>query len=204
MKTISIIAVVAGEATNSDPRFVPLKLTFPDFNYDRESLEKIIQRTDSESVGYDYGYPIIHQFDNEHTKLLRDAIDWDKAEHLTFEIPEDFSFWEWESVFGKKRVRELEPKIAESESNAERYVKKCEDIDWISWTEEELVVSPVFMFNYALKVCKGRLPDHLDNAMNMESFKNPDSKYVKRYFGTKRYRIRSGKSLLNKKEEVPA
>jgi hypothetical protein len=202
MKTISIIAVVDGENTNSDPRFVPLKLTFPDFDYDRESLEKIIQRVDSESVGYDYGYPIIHNFEDEHAKLLRDSMDWDKAEHLTFEIAEDFSFWEWEQIFGKKRVRALEPNIAESESNAERYVKKCENIDWINWTEEELLVSPVFMFNYALKVCKGRLPDHLDNAMNMESFKNPDSKYVKRYFKTKRYRTRSGKSLLLQKEAV--
>lgn len=204
MKTISIIAVVEGNTTQSDPRFVPLKLTFPDFDYERESLEKIIQMVDSKSVGYDYGYPIIHKFEDKYPKLLRDSMDWDKAEHLIYKIPNNFSFWEWERIFGRKRVRELEPKFAESESNAERYVKKCENIDWISWTDEELLVSPVFMFNYACKVCKGRLPDHLDNAMNMESFKNPDSKYVKRYFGTKRYRIRSGKSLLNKKEEVPA
>jgi hypothetical protein len=202
MKTISIIAVVAGFSRHSDPRFVPLKLTFPEFDYDRESLEKIIQRVDSKSVGYDYGYPIIHNFEDDHAKLLRDSMDWDKAEHLTFKIAEDFCFWEWETVFGKKRVRELEPKIAEFEGNAERYVKKCENIDWINWTEEELVVSPVFMFNYALKVCKGRLPDHLDSAMNMESFKNPDSKYVKRYFKTKRYRTRSGKSLLLQKKAV--
>jgi hypothetical protein len=199
MKTIEIIAVVKGETHQSDPKFVPLKLTFPDFDFDRESLEKIIQRVDSKAVEYDYGYPIIHKFEDEHTRMLRDSMDWSKAEDVKYELEEDFSFWEWETTFGKRRVRELEPKIAESESDAERYVKKCENIDWISWTEEELVLSPVFMFNYALKVCKGRLPDHLDSAMNMESFKNPDSKYVKRYFKTKRYRVRSGKSLLLQK-----
>lgn len=199
MKTIEIIAVISGETTQSDPKFVPVRLAFPDFDYEVENLEKIIQKAGSESVGYDYGYPIIHRFEDEHSKMLRDSMDWSKAEEVRYEIPEDWSFWEWETTFGKRRVRDLEPKIAESESNAERYVKKCENIDWISWTEEELVLSPVFMFNYALKVCKGRLPDHLDNAMNMESFKNPDSKYVKRYFKTKRYRIRSGKSLLLQK-----
>jgi hypothetical protein len=199
MKTIRIIAVVSGENTQSDPRFVPLKLTFPDFDYNAETLEKIIQRTDSKSVGYNYGYPIIQRFEDEHSKMLRDSMDWDKAEDLKFEIEDDFSLWEWEHLFANRRVRDLEPKIAEDEGTAERYVKKCRNINWIEWTEEELVVSPVFMFNYALKVCKGRLPDHLDSAMNMESFKNPDSKYVKRYFKTKRYRIRSGKSLLLQK-----
>jgi hypothetical protein len=206
MKTINIIAVVKGEThadaargLSRDPKFVPLKLTFPDFEYDMESLEKIIQRIDSEAVAYDYGYPIIHRFEDEHSKMLRDSMDWSKATDLKYKIEEDFAIWEWETVFAQRRVRELEPKIAEFEDNAEKYVKKCRNIDWINWTEEELLVSPVFMFNYALKVCKGRLPDHLDSAMNMESFKNPDSKHVKRYFKTKRYRTRSGKSLLLQK-----
>ena len=199
---MKIVAVVKGDTDHSDPKFVPLNLSFPDFEYDVESLEKIISRTNSRSVGYDHGFPIIHKFEDEHSKMLRDSMDWSKAEEIKYEIEDDFSFWEWEFVFGCKRVRELEthPHFLGDESDAERYVKKCRNIDWISWTDEELVANPVFMFNYALKVCKGRLPDHLDSAMNMASFKNPDSKYVKRYFKTKRYRVRSGKSLLLNRE----
>lgn len=197
MKKLNIIAVLDGN--EGDPKFVPLKLAFPEFDYDVDSLQKIIHKTDSEAVEYQYKYPIIHRFEDEHSKMLRDSMDWDAATDIQFKIEEDFSLWEWEHIFYFKRVRDLEPFFAKDESVAERYIKKCKNINWVNWTDEELVVSPVFMFNYALKVCKGRLPDHLDNAMNMESFKNPDSKYVKRYFKTKRYRTRSGKSLLLQK-----
>lgn len=203
MKNLNIVAVIEGDGGySSDPKFVPLKLTFPDFDYDSESLERIIRRTDGQAVGWSSGYPIIHKFEDNVSKMIRDSLDWSNAAEIKYEFEDTPSLWEWESTFKKARVRELEPFFAQNEHQAETYVKKCANINWIEWTEEELVVSPVYMFNYALKVCKGRLPDHLDNAMNMESFKNPDSKYVKRYFKTKRYRVRSGKSLLLQKEAV--
>lgn len=201
MKTINIIAVLRGDW--SDPKFVPLKLTFPDFDYDGHSLEKIIRDIDWGKVDYKTGYPIIYKFEDEHSKMLRDYLDWSSAKDLQYIVSKSVKYGlenAWTSTFGKRRVREFEPKFAECESTAEIYIKKCVNPDWISWTEEELVISPVFMFNYALQVCKGRLPDHLDNAMLLASYKTPDSTYVKRYFKTKRYRIRSGKSLLNKAE----
>ena len=204
MKTINIIAVVrAGE-----PMFVPLKLTFPDFDYHEHSyyIENIIRDVDWGKVNYKTDIPIIHRFEDEHSRMLRDSMDWSKAADLKWPRDEDLDAYlvrarpeylldAWSSTFGKRRVREFEPKFAECEGAARAYIKRCVNLDLISWTEEELVISPVFMFNYALKVCKGRLPDHLDNAMLLASYKTPDSEYVKRYFKTKRYRIRSGKSL---------
>ena len=225
MKTINIIAVVRF----GEPMFVPLKLTFPDFDYNcSDYLEKIIRDIDWGKVNYKTDIPIIHKFEDEHSRMLRDSMDWSKAadlkwpgnsvscnyllrDHIGGVLFDDLDAYlvtaraeyvldAWSSTFGKRRVREFEPKFAECEGAAASYIKRCVNLDWISWTEEELVISPVFMWNYALKVCKGRLPDHLDNAMLLASYKTPDSEYVKRYFKTKRYRIRSGKSLLNEAE----
>ena len=210
MKTINIIAVVRF----GQPMFVPLKLTFPDFDYNcSDYLEKIIRDIDWGKVNYKTDIPIIYEFEDEHSRMLRDSMDWSKAADLKWprHLAADLDAYlvstrpkylldTWSSTFGKRRVREFEPKFAECEGAAASYIKRCVNPDWISWTEEELVISPVFMWNYALKVCKGRLPDHLDNAMLLASYKTPDSKYVKRYFKTKRYRIRSGKSLLNEAE----
>jgi len=223
MKTINIIAVVTGGrgfGRFGQPMFVPLKLTFPDFDYDPYLLEKIIRDIDWGKVNYKTDIPIIYEFEDEHSRMLRDSMDWSKAADLKWPGEDncqsgvlfddldaylvtaraEYVLDAWSSTFGKRRVREFEPKFAECEGAAASYIKRCVNLDWISWTEEELVISPVFMWNYALKVCKGRLPDHLDNAMLLASYKTPDSEYVKRYFKTKRYRTRSGKSLLNEAE----
>jgi hypothetical protein len=206
MIDIEVIAVTQESRYNnagSDPNLVALKLHVPEFPYSSEYLEKIIREIDGEIVNWDSGFPVFHKWDSEFSKSIYNLMDWDKAPVLKYET-EGRSLYEWERLFNCFRVKDFEEGFAEEERTAETYVKKCRNINWLEWTDEELIRSPVYMFNYALKVCKGRLPDHLDNAMNMVSFRDPDSKYVKRYFGTKRYRIRSGKSLLNKKEEVPA
>ena len=86
MKKLNIVAVIEGENYGSDPRFVPLKLTFPEFNYDSEALERIIRRTDDEAVGWSSGYPIIHKFEDDISKMIRDSLDWDTAAEITYEF----------------------------------------------------------------------------------------------------------------------
>lgn len=206
MIDLEVIAVTQEGRYNDecfDPSFVALKLHIPEFSYSAEDLEKIIREIDGQIVNWDSGFPVFYKWESQFSKSIYNLMDWDNAPVLKYE-PDEMSLYKWERLFRCFRVKDFEEGFAEEERTAETYVKKCRNINWLEWTEEELVRSPVYLFTYACKVCKGRLPDHLDSAMNMWSFKDPESKYVKRYFRTKRYRIRNGKSLLNQKEEVPA
>lgn len=203
MIDLKVVAIVQQDhyyEPSCDPKFLPLKLNLPEFDYNSENLEKVIRHVDGSVVKWDSGFPIIYKFEDDHSKAIYNMMDWDNAPMVKFN--EEPSLWTWERLFNHFRVKDFEKFFAAEEKDAEIYVKKCRNINWIEWTDDELIASPVYMFNYAMKVCKGRLPDHLDNAMNMVSFKNPDSKYVKKYFKTKRYRVRSGKSLLKQKEAV--
>lgn len=196
MIDIKVIAIVQSDYFNDqrDPKFLPLKLNVPEFKYKAEHLERIIRHIDGQLVQWDCGFPVIYEFEDYHSKAIYQMMDWDNAPFVEFD--EDPTLYTWENIYEFGRVKDFESHFAGEEEIAEIYVKRCRDINWIEWTEQELIRSPVYMFNYAMKVCKGRLPDNLDNAMHMLSFKDPDSKYVKRYCKTKRYRIKSGKSLL--------
>jgi hypothetical protein len=59
--------------------------------------------------------------------------------------------------------------------------------DWESWSEDELKLSPCWMYLYAKDYLKGRLPDVLHNHMVVFGITLPNDYYVKRYFKAKRY-----------------
>jgi hypothetical protein len=102
----------------------------------------------------------------------------------------------WTQVADRtKRCRALEPHICGDKDKAERYAKELLRSEWKGWTLDELRRNPCWAFYYAKDVCKGRLPEALDNMMTMLSFQEPDNPWVKRYFGTKRYRKRNRKAL---------
>lgn len=198
MKTNNVVAIIE---SHGDPLFVPIKLTIPECDC-HGTTQALIRELNGGLVNWRKEFPVIFNFNDPISKKIYDLIDWDSATELAFDVSKyttiSQAYRHWKYTFKFHRVRELEPFFAQDEDYAERYVKNCIKIEWAKWTDDELLVSPVYMFYYAMKVCKGKLPEHLDNAMNMISFHNPDSSYVKRYFGTKRYRIRSGKSILPK------
>jgi hypothetical protein len=196
----NVIAVI--EMHQGDPKFVPMRITIPSCNYAYDMVQKVIREISPDLVHWQRDFSLIRNFVDPISKSICDSVDWNSAHEVTFDVSKyaeiHNAYRLWKNTFANYRVPELEPVFAQDEVYAEKYVKHCRDIEWTKWTDDEIIQSPVYMFYYAMKVCKGRLPEHLDNAMNMVSFKHPESQYVKRYFGTKRYRIRNGKSLLPK------
>ncbi len=59
--------------------------------------------------------------------------------------------------------------------------------DWHDWTEDQLKVSPCWMYLYAKDYMKGRLPEILHNHMLTFGITLKDNYYVKKYFKAKRY-----------------
>lgn len=55
------------------------------------------------------------------------------------------------------------------------------------WTEEQLRLSPCWMYLYAKEELKGRLPDSLHNAMMLFGLRYKEDYYVKKYLGAKKY-----------------
>lgn len=203
MKSFELVAVIQSFDNNhpDEAKFIPLKVTVPDCVYGHGMLPKLIRHISGDAVSWQNDFVVVKDFSSPVAQKIYEAVNWSEAKEATYDVDKAYEsnslWWDWRHFFENRRVRDFEPHFAKDEITAEKYVKRC-SLDWKEWTDEELIHSPVYMFYYAMKVCKGRLPEHLDNAMNMVSFKNPDSKYVKRYFGTKRYRIRNGKSALPK------
>jgi hypothetical protein len=139
--------------------------------------------------------------------ILKTEVDWEAAEVLEYDwaakdqwgnIEHDpWVLWTGSTVDKSKRARELEPFIANNRQQSEIYAKGLGKDEWQSWTSEDLSRNSCWLFYYARKVCKGRLPEELDNMMTMLSFQDPEDQWVKRYFSTKRYRVRNRKALAN-------
>lgn len=205
MKSFELVAVIKS-FDNSRPDeadFIPLRVTVPECEYTHGMLPKLIRHIAGDAVRWQNDFVVVKDFSSPIAQNIYESANWNEAKEVNYNVENSYErnnlWWDWRHFFEDKRVRDFEPYFAKEESTAEKYVKRCgHNINWVTWTDDELIHSPVYMFYYAMKVCKGRLPEHLDNAMNMVSFKNPDSHFVKRYFGTKRYRIRNGKSALPK------
>lgn len=204
-----LVAAMDSYHDANSPKIVPLNIVVPTCNYTQEIISDVVSTLLREKDVYCSNALVYHDLaETSFEKKVFDLVDWDNVETLSFEpVLKELEGATyriknlWETLFCREKVLELEPFFAADENMAEYYAKRVRT-EWIDWKDEELIQSPVWLFFYAQKVCKGRLPDHLDNAMNMMSFRLPDSRYVKRYFRTKRYRIKCGKSLLNKKEEL--
>lgn len=175
----------------------PYRLIVPEVNQiAKEHLESMILELTDHWGG-------VHVYFDTKNGTIEDKIhkmmDWDQAQIIKYDLEDPhfdpISYW---VAFGRQRTKEIEHLIALSDKDAIAYAKSLRPEDWLQFSDEELLRSPVFLFHYAKDVCKGRLPDHLDNAMNMMSFNMPENPFIKRYFGTKRYRIKNGKSLRSK------
>lgn len=139
-------------------------------------------------------------------RVLDTSIDWGVIPSLEYNWEEKDSWgeiahdpWKLWSDLGeiKKRAVDLEPFIVKDRRKSERYAKFLGKDQWEGFEPDDLVQNPCWMFYYAKNVCRGRLPDVLDNAMTMLSFQDADNPWIKRYFGTKRYRVRNRKALAS-------
>lgn len=59
--------------------------------------------------------------------------------------------------------------------------------DWKDWTEDQLKISPCWMYLYAKQYIKGRLPSVLHNHMLAFGMTLKENYYVKKYFKAKKY-----------------
>lgn len=99
-------------------------------------------------------------------------------------------------MFG--RFKECEPYMAGVEYMAEKYGELMREKNlWGEWTEEEVMRSPVWLFQYAKDYMKGSLTETLHQAMQMFSFNNPNNPLIKRYFTVKRYKYRKRRKPKN-------
>ena len=137
-------------------------------------------------------------------RMIAEDFDWSATEVLKYDFEEKNSYGHnrhdpwiiWNDVADNTiRAKGLEPFIIGDTIRSERYAKKLKKDQWAGFTEEELIQSPCWMFYYAKNVCGGRLSEVLDNAMTMLSFENSENPWIKRYFGTKKYRRRNKKAL---------
>jgi hypothetical protein len=142
---------------------------------------------------------------NQIKSVLRQGVDWESCRVLEYDFDEPdgyggfehepFSIWNdvQEVIKGREHQPSLVPFLNDKD-RVESYAKYLSKEAWASWSMADLMKQPCWMFYYAKNVCRGRLPDVLDNCMNFQDSENP---WVKRYFSTKRYRSRNRKALAS-------
>ncbi len=205
---MKIIASIGGLFAEYDSfSLVPYRLVFPDFLPHNHAAAKMMAEDLVEDGFCDNVWVWEDGNPWPGSSLVWQAlkgIDWADVPELKYDLETKDSWgdrrwepWEmWTQVADRtKRCRALEPHICGHRDKAERYAKDLLRSEWKGWTLDELRRNPCWAFYYAKDVCKGRLPEALDNMMTMLSFQEPDNPWVKRYFGTKRYRKRNRKAL---------
>ena len=73
--------------------------------------------------------------------------------------------------------------------NFSDYIKDCCGGTAPEEIEDEIMTSTAYMFNYAKKCLKGRLPDRMHAKMVMLSFSDQADHWVKKYCSTKKFMI---------------
>lgn len=95
-----------------------------------------------------------------------------------------------------KRMRRFENIISEDEEFSERYIKNIR-VDWADWTIEEVMRSPVWMYEY----CSANgFDEQIYSAMMCLSFSS-DSLYVKKFMNTKRFVPRNVRKNISSKKD---
>jgi len=92
-------------------------------------------------------------------------------------------------ILGEKVIAELETLHGEVEWSLKYYTHVIGG-RWQGWTEDQLKISPCWMYLYAKEHIKGRLPDVLHNHMLAFGMTLKDNYYVQKYFKAKKYQKR--------------
>ena len=209
---MKVIALVSGLNDSERASFVPYRLVVPDFLPHTEVTAKMMVDDIIDLAWCDQAFVWDENKPWEGSETVWacfKGIEWEQAQELEYDWEEKDAWgyrrwipWElWTRVSDTpgepvraKRCPGLEPHICNG-PEAEKYAKGLLRSEWKGWTVEELARNPCWAFYYAKDICKGRLPEVLDNMMTMMSFQEPDNPWVKRYFKTKRYRKRNRKAL---------
>lgn len=202
-KKIKIIAIIPDDEVG----LVPFVILVPDWLPSTRDVARMMVNDIHDDFYCSDAWLMDDSWSNESIKSALNLMDWGKAEVLEYDWDEvcphfppekKFNPFEiWRDYGDSLRAKELEPIICKNDKDAEAYARSLPRHVWSEWTSEELVRHPCWMFYYAKNVCKGRLPEVLDNAMMMKSFENSEDRWIKRYFGTKRYRTRNRKALAS-------
>jgi len=108
-------------------------------------------------------------------------------------------------ILGEKVIAEEET-LRNNTNWAYNYYEQVIKGNWQGWTEDELKISPCWMYLYAKEHIKGRLPDVLHNHMLTFGMTLKDNYYVKKYFKAKKYqkkvKYRRKKRFANIADEV--
>jgi len=187
-----------------DDHLVPVRLVVPDFLPESRDVAKRMVNDLHEDEYCTDAWVMEDGWKSNEIHSALNLMDWGKALVLEYDWEEldawgekkhdPFEIWTDVAVC-RNRAKGLEPFICGDEKKAYAYAKLLNRVMWSDWTAEELMRSPCWMFYYAKNVCKGRLPEMLDNCMTMKSFEDSENQWVRRYFGTKRYRTRNKKAL---------
>lgn len=202
MEPMKVIAALAGEDDHSV--LVPFRLVVPSF-LPRDGKAARMMTNDLVESYCEDAWVVDGSWKG--SRLLLESIreiDWEQAPSLEYDWGEldewgekkwiPWDIWDMGADHGK-RAAEIEPSICGDAWKSEKYAKGLEKDEWFGWTPEELMRSTCWMFHYAKNVCRGRLPEVLDNAMTMKSFEDGSDKWIKMYFSTKKYRKRNRKAL---------
>ena len=88
----------------------------------------------------------------------------------------------------KCRIKAAEDSICKNDDHADNYGEIMrQNALWDSWTEDDLIRSPVWMYQYAKDYVGGQLPDSMHNAMHLLSISMPSNKWIRKYFKAKKY-----------------
>lgn len=215
MELTNVIACVEGMSNNTS-YLVGYRLSLPPFLSKNEA--SVVRMLNDLSEGYVTSAWLIDDekveeedyerlSHNQIKSTLVQGVDWEQCRVLEydFEDPDGYGGFEhdpyiiWNDAhnFGSGNNREHQPSLIpflKEKGRVEAYAKVLSKETWASWSMEDLMKEPCWMFYYAKNVCRGRLPDVLDNCMNFQDSDNP---WVKRYFSTKKYRARNKKALAS-------
>lgn len=191
----------------SDDNLVPVRLLVPDFLPRSRATARRMFNDIDESNHCQEAWVLDDEWESKEIHSALKTMDWQKVRALEYDwealdqwgdrMHDPFEIW-LTTADTNLRAKSLEPLILAGERAdfcAEKYAKLLNKNMWSDWTAEELIRHTCWMFYYAKNVCRGRLPQVLDNAMTMKSFEDSDNEWIKKYFATKKYRKRNKKAL---------
>lgn len=185
-----------------DDNLMPVRLLVPDF-LPRNAPTARRMFNDIDESYCEVAWVIDDEWESKEIHTALKLMDWAKVKVLEYDW-DDTDMWGdkkhdpfeiWEESGTSNRAKSIEHLICVDDRKAEKYAKIMGREFWNEWTAEEVMRHPCWLFHYAKYVCRGRLPDFLDNAMTMKSFEDGDSEWIKKYFATKKYRKRNKKAL---------
>lgn len=111
---------------------------------------------------------------------------WEPGEKKILAVKDPSTCFDYANEVIGGRWPEAEKLIVKNLDFALRYAIHFVGGRWEMY-EKAIINDPERCYEYAKQVMKGRLPEHMHQAMVMHSFSQPDNKWIKKYLGSKKY-----------------